>query len=87
MKKTFKFFVALYVAKVGRIILKLLRRNATFFPGKVAIKICPDFLGRISKPKTIIGVTGTNGKTTTSYMLKKILEHNNIFVNWPEKNR
>jgi len=76
MNKSFKFFVALYIAKLGRIALKLLRRNATFYPGKVAIKICPDFLGRIGKPETIIGVTGTNGKTTVSNMIIDILEDN-----------
>ena len=43
---------------------RLLKMNASYFPGKIAITLCPDFLGRIDKPETIIGVTGTNGKTT-----------------------
>lgn len=76
MKKSLKFFIALYIAKAGRILLKILKRNATFYPGKVAIKICPDFLGRIGKPKTIIGVTGTNGKTTVANMIIDALEVN-----------
>jgi UDP-N-acetylmuramoyl-L-alanyl-D-glutamate--2,6-diaminopimelate ligase len=31
--------------------------------------------GRPSRSMTVIGMTGTNGKTTTSYILKSILEH------------
>lgn len=76
MKKNFRFFLALYTAKLARFALIMLKRNATFFPGKIAIKICPDFLGRIGKPETIIGVTGTNGKTTVSNMIIDVLEAN-----------
>ncbi len=78
MKKGFKFYIALWGAKVGTILLKLLRRNATFFPGKFALKICPDFIGKIGKPETIVAVTGTNGKTTVCNMTEDILRDNNI---------
>lgn len=54
MKKGLKFYIALWGAKAGTVLLKLLRRNATFFPGKFALKVCPDFIGKIEKPKTII---------------------------------
>ena len=77
MKKNFRFYIALWGAKVGTILLKILRRNATFFPGKFALKVCPDFIGRIEKPKTIIAVTGTNGKTTVCNMIEDILKDNN----------
>lgn len=36
------------------------------------------YYGNPSKNKIIIGITGTNGKTTTSFMLKQILEDNGI---------
>lgn len=77
MKKTFRFYIALWGAKVGVVLLKLLRRNATFFPGKFALTVCPDFMGIIEKPKTIIGVTGTNGKTTVCNMIEDVLKDNN----------
>lgn len=71
-----KFYIAFYIAKLVRFLLKILKRNATYLPGKIAITICPDFLGRIGKPKKIIGVTGTNGKTTVCNLLIEILQNN-----------
>lgn len=43
-------------------------------PGSWAIILCPDFLGRIEKPKRVIGITGTNGKTTVANMVEDVLE-------------
>ena len=81
MKKGLKFYIALWGAKAGTILLKLFRRNATFFPGKFALKICPDFIGKIGKPHTIIAVTGTNGKTTVCNLIEDILKDNNyVFI-------
>lgn len=76
MKKNFKFYIVLYLAKLSRIALKIIGRDATYFPGKLAVTLCPDFLGRIDKPKTIIGVTGTNGKTTVCNMIEDCLKEN-----------
>ncbi len=76
-KKTLKFYIALWGAKAGSIILKLLGRNATYFPGKFALSICPNFIEMIGKSKTIIGVTGTNGKTTVCNMIEDTLRENN----------
>lgn len=41
---------------------------------KVLANIACQFYGHPAMMKTVIGITGTNGKTTTSFMLKKILE-------------
>ena len=82
MKKNFRFYIALWMAKSSTIALKILKRNATSFPGQLALRICPDFLGRLEKPKTIIGVTGTNGKTTVCNMINDILTENGFdFIN------
>ena len=74
-KKNIRFYFALTMGKAAVLALKMIKRDATYFPGKLAITLCPDFLGRIDKPKTIIGVTGTNGKTTVSNMLVDTLTY------------
>ena len=78
MKKTFRFYFALFFAKCTALLLKLIGRKGTSMPGSWAIILCPDFIGRITKPKKIIGITGTNGKTTVANMLEDILTQNNI---------
>jgi len=72
-----RFFIAFMVAKLGQNFIRLLKRNATYFPGKVALKICPQFLKYINKPEKIVCITGTNGKTTVCNLIEDILEYNN----------
>lgn len=72
-RKTSRFYLAMFMGKLARGTQKLLGMNATFFPGKLALKLCPDFMGQIEKPKHLIGVTGTNGKTTVSNLLVDLL--------------
>lgn len=76
MKKNIRFYFAFYLAKISVIALKIIRRDATQFPGKLAITLCPNFLEQIGKPKTIIAVTGTNGKTTVCNMIEDCLREN-----------
>ncbi len=75
-----RFFIALWASKAASTLLVLLGRNASCFPGKVAIKLCKDFLLYVPKPKTVIAVTGTNGKTTVSNLTAGILRENGYTV-------
>lgn len=75
-----RFYIALIAAKTIQLLLRVLGRNATYLPGKIAAKICKDFLSYLTPPKTVIAVTGTNGKTTVSNLLMSILTENGYSV-------
>lgn len=75
-----RYLIALWAAKLSLVALKITKHNGTNFPGIIALKICPDFLTRVAKPKTIIGVTGTNGKTTVSNLIKDALAVKGVHV-------
>lgn len=68
-----RFILAFFAGKAAKLALKILGKRATHFPGKLAVKICPDFLKYIGKPETVICVTGTNGKTSTCNMIEDSL--------------
>lgn len=68
-----RYFIALWCSKLSYVLLRMLKRNATMFPGRVALKLCPDYLARTKKSPNVLCVTGTNGKTTTTNMVADIL--------------
>ncbi len=72
-KKSPKFYATLVGTKALIRGLKLARKNATHVPGNQALKVCPDFLEKIDKPKVVVGITGTNGKTTVSNLIDDVL--------------
>ncbi len=45
------------------------RGTGTVAGGRVGLKICPELLGRLARGRTVIVVSGTNGKTTTTAMI------------------
>mgnify|MGYP002626665181 CR=1 FL=1 len=76
MKRNLRFYFALFFAKGTALVLKLIGRKGTSMPGSWAIILCPDFLGRMPRPRRVVGITGTNGKTTVANMVEDILEDN-----------
>lgn len=68
-----RVILSILACKLCRRLLRLLGRGGTDFPGRVALKLCPDVLGVLAKNVTTILVTGTNGKTTTSRMIEQVL--------------
>lgn len=75
-----RYFIALWASKTVYLLLRLLKRNATMYPGYIALKICPDYLARTKKSPNVLCVTGTNGKTTTTNMVADILSQSGMKV-------
>ncbi len=75
-----RYFIALWASKTVFLLLRLLKRNATMYPGYIALKICPDYLARTKKSPNVLCVTGTNGKTTTTNMVADILSQSGMKV-------
>lgn len=78
--KPIRFYIALWSAKLAIFTLKKLGRNGTHFPGGLAMKICPEFLKYVPKPKRIVAITGTNGKTTVTNLISDILKKANYSI-------
>ncbi len=74
-----KTSIAIAACKLARFGLRKLGRGGTDLPGRIALKLCPDLLGRLAKDVTVIIVTGTNGKTTTSRMIEQAVYDAGIF--------
>ena len=68
------FYLGLWAAKFYLFILKILKKEKDDKPGFVGYKFCHNFLERLNKPKIVIGVTGTNGKTTTTNLIADSLK-------------
>jgi len=68
-------FVVFLIGKIIQWLSKTFNFGAGgTWPGEIALKIDPNILRKIA-PKNIILVAGTNGKTTTSLMVKTLLEN------------
>ena len=70
-----RFWIALFGAKLYLFFTDKFRKIKSDRAGLLAAKICPDFLGKITKPKLTIMVTGTNGKSTTSDLIANMLKN------------
>lgn len=71
--KGVRFYIGHWVGRLAYAMQRALGMNATYFPGDLAIKLCPDYLAKVGKPAKVVAVTGTNGKTTVCNLLSDIL--------------
>lgn len=76
-----KKLLTILICKLLRFVGGLVGKGSSL-PGQVALKLCPDILSRVSLPKYIIAVTGSNGKTSTVEMIAHILTKNGKTVAW-----
>lgn len=70
----FRAIVALWIGKCAGKALRLVGREGTHVPGRIALWLCPGILGTIARPSKVVVVTGTNGKTTTTNLLADALD-------------
>lgn len=68
--------LAIMIGKITQKLLRLLGKGGGTLPGLVALKIDKNFLRKLTYPKDVIIVTGTNGKSTLTNLLCEILEKN-----------
>lgn len=80
IKIRFISLLGIVISKLVIFISNKLYKGGTNFPGKVALKFDKNILSKISKNYTLILVTGTNGKTTTTNMIYSILKNSGINV-------
>lgn len=76
----FRFVLALFIAKLVALPGRLLSGDGFTLSGKIALAICPDFLERIEKPRRVVAITGTNGKSTVAELMSDCLEAMEIHV-------
>ncbi len=73
-----KKFLSIVITKISILVLNIKNKGSSF-PGRVALRICPDILKHVSKNVETILITGTNGKTTTTSLTNHIFK--NAFIN------
>lgn len=78
MKRPISFYLAIIITRLSIALLRLLGRAGTHLPGRIALKVCPDFLRYIEPPKQLLAITGTNGKTTVANMIGDYFKTNGI---------
>ena len=66
------FYISLWISKLYYFLTK--KKPVTDRAGILAVRIDKKFIKHVKKPKVVIAVTGTNGKTTTCNLLVDLLE-------------
>ena len=73
-----KSLCAILCGKITLFLSKHILKGGSNFPGKIALKLDKSILKDISKNYSVILITGTNGKTTTTSMISNLLKENNL---------
>ena len=73
--------LTILISKMLSLAGKLLGKGSSL-PGKIALKLCPNILSRLTLPASVIAVTGSNGKTSTVEMIANVLIASGKKVVW-----
>lgn len=68
-----RFFIALFISKIYIFLTNIFCKHKSDRIGLLAARICPDILSKLAKPKLVIMITGTNGKSTTTDIVSNML--------------
>ena len=74
-----RFALAVLLGRVIRFVGKFIGRSTTL-PGRLALRLDPDFLRKMKFDGKVLAVTGSNGKTTTQNLIAHILRKNGYSV-------
>ena len=80
------FYIALWASKLYLFIKKCMGKGRSDRAGLLAARLYPNILTRIYKPKLVIMVSGTNGKSTISHLLYNILKLDNKKIGFNDWN-
>jgi len=81
-----KFFLALWASKFYLFIKKIQGKHRSDRAGLLAAKICPEVLTKVAKPKLVIVVTGTNGKSTITHLVHDMLKQEGMKIGFNDWN-
>ena len=71
----FRTVCASIVCKSTYRLLRLMKRGGTSLPGKLALKVDPNYLNTLAEGVRTLVLTGTNGKTTSTHIVAQALEN------------
>ena len=73
------YILVIILCKIISFLSKLIGRGSSL-PGVIAYKLNSNIFSKFKMPKYVIAVTGSSGKTSTSYMIYKVLKNNGLKV-------
>lgn len=74
-----KIIISIIICKFVYFAGKLVNKGSSL-PGKIVLKLFPNILSRLEMPKTVIAVSGSNGKTSTVEMIAHALRGHGVNV-------
>lgn len=77
-----RFWISLWGGLFFLYLFRITGHDRDDRPGSAAMKLYPDFLKYVAKPKLTIMVSGTNGKTTISSVITDILRMQGMTVSY-----
>ncbi|MBQ4254263.1 MAG: DUF1727 domain-containing protein [Erysipelotrichaceae bacterium] len=76
MFRKIRYILGLWACKIFTLIFEIGGNRRNEKPGSLALHLDPQFLEDVPKAKSILAITGTNGKTTTTSVISQMLKAN-----------